>query len=81
MLKCLSSGSRVSVTTHDLELQRLLEDYFAVYHFSEQVESDRFFFDCKIREGPCSSGKAIKLLNSMGYPADVVAEAGSIAEN
>lgn len=78
VLKYLDRRNTVFVTTHDIELQELLEGRFRMFHFSEQVEEGKFFFNYKIKEGPCTSGNAIRLLEIMEYPASAVAEATSI---
>ena len=80
VLKYLDMKNRVLVTTHDIELQESLDDNFKMYHFSEQVENDKYFFNYKIQEGPCSSGNAVKLLEIMNYPASVTKEAKMIVE-
>lgn len=80
VLKFLNSGSKVFVTTHDIELQDLLENNFKMYHFSEQVEAGKFFFNYKIKEGPCGSGNAIKLLEIIGYPSSITDEANLMAQ-
>lgn len=80
VLKYLSLNNMVFVTTHDIELQELLEKSFVMFHFSEQVEDGKYFFNYKIKEGPCSSGNAIRLLEIMGYPNSITAEAHSIAK-
>ncbi len=80
VLKYLSNGNRVFVTTHDIELQELLENSLMMFHFSEQVEGDRFFFNYKIKKGPCSSGNAIKLLEIMKYPDIITKEANAIVK-
>jgi DNA mismatch repair ATPase MutS len=80
VLKYLNEKNKVFVTTHDVELQELLGKDFAMYHFSEQVEGDNFFFNYKIKSGPCSSGNAIKLLEIMNYPKSVVDEANILAD-
>ena len=80
VLKYLDMNNKVFVTTHDIELQDLLENNFKMFHFSEQVENDKFFFNYKIKEGPCSSGNAIKLLNIMKYPDSITKEANSIVK-
>jgi DNA mismatch repair ATPase MutS len=77
VLKYLCSRNKVFVTTHDIELQDLLDGHFQMFHFSEQVEEERFFFNYKINKGPCSSGNAIKLLEIMGYPASIVRTANA----
>ena len=80
VLKYLDINNKVMVTTHDIELQDLLENKFKMFHFSEKVENGKLFFDYKIKEGPCSSGNAIKLLEIMNYPYSIINEANSIAK-
>lgn len=80
VLKYLDINNKVFVTTHDIELQDLLEHNFKMFHFSEQVENSKFFFNYKIKEGPCSSGNAIKLLGIMKYPESIISEANSIVQ-
>ncbi len=81
VLKYLDINNKVFVTTHDIELQDLLEHNFKMFHFSEQVENGKFFFNYKIKEGPCSSGNAIKLLGIMKYPETIISEANSIVQD
>ena len=69
------------VTTHDIELQSLLADCARMFHFSEQVDGERYYFDFVLREGPCHAGNAIKLIELKGYPPDLVTEARRLAEN
>ncbi len=80
VLKYLDMNNTVFVTTHDIELQDLLENNFRMFHFSEQVENGKFFFNYKIKEGPCSSGNAIKLLEIMKYPDSIIVAANSIVK-
>ena len=81
VLKYLDLKNKVLVTTHDIELQDLLGDNFKMFHFSEQVENGKFFFNYKIKEGPCSSGNAIKLLGIMKYPELIISEANNIVQD
>lgn len=78
VLKYLSSNNTAFVTTHDVELQELLESYFSMYHFEEQVKDDTFYFDYLIKRGPCNSGNAIKLLDLMNYPSQITSTAKNI---
>ncbi len=75
VLKELCRKNIAMVTTHDLELQDLLEGQFVMHHFSEQVDGERYYFDYKIKAGPCSSRNAIKLLELKGYPEEIVKNA------
>jgi hypothetical protein len=80
-LRHLSRRNMVLVTTHDVELQPLLNDCSRIYHFSEQVDGDRYYFDYILRNGPCRSGNAIKLIELKGYPSSLIAEARRLAAN
>lgn len=79
VLKQLSHNNLALVTTHDIELQELLNNNFSMFHFNEQVEDDKYFFDFRIKEGPCSSGNAIKLLELVGYPVEITSQARQIS--
>ena len=79
VLSELNKKSLVFVTTHDIELQELLQQNFEMIHLSEQVKDNEYYFDYKIRKGPCSSGNAIKLLELKNYPAGVVKQANEVA--
>jgi DNA mismatch repair ATPase MutS len=61
--------------THDIELTTLLEKQFDNYHFEEQVEQDDVIFDYRLREGKAVSRNAIKLLQMIGYPPEIVKNA------
>jgi hypothetical protein len=80
VLRHLSRRNSVLVTTHDVELQPLLSDCSRLFHFSEQVDGNRYYFDFVLRDGPCRAGNAIKLIELKGYPPDIVAEARRLAE-
>jgi DNA mismatch repair ATPase MutS len=75
VLEYLNNNNFVFVTTHDIELQDLLNHKYEMFHFSEQVEDNVFFYDYKIRNGPTSSGNAIKLLEIKGYPESIIKKA------
>ena len=63
------------VKTHYIELTRLIENTYRMFHFNEQVENGKFFFNCKISEGPSLSRNAIKLLEIMNYPGSIISKA------
>ena len=79
VLKYLNRYDTVLVTTHDIELQDLLDKEYDMYHFSEQVSGDNYYFDYKIKKGPTESRNAIKLLELSGYPKSVTEQASSLA--
>ena len=79
VLDFLNHSNKVLVTTHDIELQYLLKNKFDAFHFSEQVENGKFYFDYKIVGGSYSKGNAIKLLEIMDYPEEITARANKIS--
>lgn len=60
------------VATHDMELTELLKDKYENYHFSETICNDELCFSYVIQEGASDTRNAILLLQSMGYPKEVV---------
>ena len=78
VLKYIDESNFVFVTTHDIELQEMLQNTFLMYHFSEQIKDEELYFDYKIKAGACSSGNAIKLLELMNYPKTITDEAHNI---
>lgn len=61
--------------THDIELCRLLNNEFAMYHFQEQIRGEEMSFDYKLREGPATSRNALKLLKIIGLNNALVSRA------
>lgn len=57
------------ITTHDFELCKLIEDNEVVghnYHFEEYYESDKIYFDYKLKEGKCRTTNAKYILEMAG---------------
>lgn len=67
--------------THDIELTHILEDYYANYHFSEDVTEDNVVFSYRIMEGRATSRNAIKLLGIIGYDDAIIANSKRRADN
>ncbi|CAM3675798.1 MutS-related protein [Erysipelothrix urinaevulpis] len=67
--------SFVCAASHDIELTRILESFYTNYHFRETVDDKGVHFDYVLHDGPSSSKNAIKLLETLGYPAEVVSNA------
>ncbi len=82
--RILSSLARknalVFAATHDIELTQILARDYSNYHFQEQIENNQIIFDYKLYEGKAVSKNAIKLLNMLGYPKDIIASAEAAAE-
>lgn len=75
VLENLSKKGMVMVTTHDVELESLLHENFAMVHFREEIKAGVHFFDYRIHQGPCRSRNAIRLLQLIGYPPQLVQRA------
>ncbi|RPI19932.1 MAG: hypothetical protein EHM61_27995 [Acidobacteria bacterium] len=71
-VRYLSDRNLVLVTTHDVELQELLADCSRMFHFSEVVEGGKYFFDYRLRPGPCGAGNAVKLIELRQFPREIV---------
>ena len=60
------------VSTHDLELVHLADNnkFIINYHFKEEVRKDKMIFDYKLREGPCPTTNALKIMEIEGLPVE-----------
>ncbi|HYX50590.1 MAG TPA: hypothetical protein VE843_12650, partial [Ktedonobacteraceae bacterium] len=61
------------ISTHDLELVTLEENLPAIrnYHFKEDVLDGQMVFDYQLREGPCPTTNALKIMQLEGLPIDI----------
>lgn len=66
------------VASHDIELTQILEKIYDNYHFQEQMQESDIAFDYKIYKGPSTSKNAIKLLEYVGFPDEIVIEARNL---
>ncbi len=58
--------------THDKEISEILKDSYDFYYFSETVNSKTGLnFDYKLKKGVTNTRNAIKLLEYLGYPAEI----------
>ncbi|SHI30127.1 MutS-related protein [Parasporobacterium paucivorans] len=65
--------------THDVELTGLLKDYYANYHFQEEITDNDIFFNYRLYKGAASTRNAIKLLEIIGYDKTVTEKAEAAA--
>ncbi len=63
------------VATHDLALANTLCETYAPYYFCETFEGHDVVFDYTLRKGICNTHNAIQLLQTVGFPAEIVAQA------
>ena len=61
------------ISTHDLELVTLADRLPDIrnYHFKEDVLDSEMVFDYQLREGPCPTTNALKIMQMEGLPVDV----------
>lgn len=70
------------VSTHDKELSEMLKNDYEFYYFSENVDDKNgLSFDYKLKKGVSKTRNAIKLLDYMGYPKEIIQNAYKRIEN
>ena len=76
-LKALvASAACGGVSTHDLELSQLADAHpgWENYHFREFVEAGKMIFDYQLREGPCPTTNALRIMALAGLPVPASAD-------
>jgi MutS domain V len=74
VLRAIGANAQVLVTTHDVELQHLLGVQFELFYFQENPAVEGFF-DHALHSGASTQRNAIRVLERLGYPAEIIAEA------
>jgi DNA mismatch repair ATPase MutS len=74
VLKAIGANAQVLVTTHDVELQLLLGVRFELFYFQENPAVEGFF-DHALHSGASTQRNAIRVLERLGYPPEIIAEA------
>lgn len=74
ILKYIMNKNAISiVATHDLELAESCDDKYLRYYFCEDIdENEGLTFDFKLKVGICNTGNALKLLDFLGYPEEII---------
>lgn len=81
ILKSLAEQGVICVAaTHDIELTMLLEPWYENYHFTEKVDGQDVTFSYRLMKGRADSRNAIRLLQVMGYDAELVEDAEAMAQ-
>ena len=70
----IKNNALVLVATHDLELTKIVENYDC-YYFREDVDENGLKFDYLIKKGVSPTRNAIRILNYIGYPEDIINKA------
>lgn len=65
----------VVVATHDLDLAGKLQGAYQCYHFSDKMEESNLEFDYTLKKGIAKTRNAIKLLDHLGYPREIIDQA------
>ncbi|MBM6837493.1 aminotransferase class I/II-fold pyridoxal phosphate-dependent enzyme, partial [Clostridium saudiense] len=68
------------VATHDRELTDILKDNYEFFYFSEKVNNNGLSFDYKLKKGVSKTRNAIKLLDHIGYPKEIIKKSYERAE-
>jgi DNA mismatch repair ATPase MutS len=74
VLRAIAQNAQALVTTHDVELQHLLGNRFELFYFQEDPAVEGFF-DHQLHAGASTQRNAIRVLERLGYPASIIAEA------
>ena len=69
------------VASHDIELTEILSGSYDNFHFREQITDEGIVFDYKLYPGKARTKNAIKLLDFIDYPREVIARAQRMAED
>jgi len=73
ILQYLAKGNAIVVTaTHDVELVDRLAQSYTSYHFSDYVDDNGLHFDYLLRPGKATTTNAIRLLEYLSYPGEIV---------
>lgn len=77
-----SKNALCIVATHDRELTEILKSNYDFYYFSESVDNaSGLSFDYKLKPGVSQSRNAIKLLDYIGYPKEIIDASYTRAKN
>jgi len=69
----------VLVSTHDIELTKMLNEGFDLYYFQESITDQALSFDYQLKKGILRKSNAIKILEISGYPETITEEAKILA--
>lgn len=81
ILESLGDNVLCFAATHDIELTSLLESSYDNYHFEEEVADGDVRFNYRLQTGKATTRNAIRLLELMGYPGEIIERAAKRAEN
>lgn len=80
VLKYLYEKNSITVVaTHDIKLTEMLNGYFDCFHFKDHISEKKMLFEYKIYPGPATSTNALRLLEYMEFPEEIIEEAEKIS--
>lgn len=73
LLKYMSKLNALTiVATHDIELTGMAKAEYDIYYFDENVGAEGLIFDYNLKRGVSPTTNAIKILDYLGYPKEIV---------
>jgi hypothetical protein len=72
------SGAFVVAATHDAELIPILAGRFRPHYFEDILDGETMTFDYRLHEGAVAPRNALLVLERVGFPPEVVAEARAV---
>lgn len=63
------------MASHDIQLLQMLNERYDTFHFSEQIDEKDISFDYKIHEGVSYTKNAIRLLQYVDFPNEIIEDA------
>lgn len=74
----LEKGARTYISTHDIELTEIFKNKARNIHFRERIlEDNTISFDYKLVDGPSNTRNAIRLLEVLDFPENLINEANA----
>ena len=76
ILEYLAGRKALTVAaTHDVTIAERTSDRYRLYYFTDRADATGLTFDYRIRPGIVASRNAIRLLELIGYPRDIIERA------
>ncbi len=76
ILRYLTKKNTITLAaTHDITLATDMEEMYECYHFIDTVDDSGMNFDYKMKHGISITTNAIRMLDYMGYPKEIINEA------
>ena len=74
-------GALCMAATHDLELVELAGSAYQNHHFCETITENGVEFDYKLKDGPCRTRNALRLLEYYHFPDEILQSAWQMAKD